>query len=91
MANILSLNVRGLQNEAKRKAIFNYIRDKKIHIACLQETHSAPDNEQIWRNQWKGKIIFAHGDSNARGVCVLIKHNYVCDLNGIMLILVVDG
>ena len=37
----------------------------------LQETHSTEDTEQLWIKEWGGDIIFSHGDSNARGTCVL--------------------
>ena len=71
---ILSINVNGLQNEVKRRAIFNYIRDR-ADIACLQETHSTTEAESLWNLQWKGRILYSHGNSNARGVAILIKHS----------------
>ena len=72
--NIISLNVRGLQNDTKRRAIFQYCRERAT-IICLQETHSTPDIEQKWKLEWGGNILFSHGESNARGCCILIKKN----------------
>ena len=36
---VLSLNVKGLGNESKRRSVFNYCR-QRAQIGCLQETHS---------------------------------------------------
>ena len=33
----------------------------------------------MWTNEWGGKIIFAHGESNSRGVCVMFARN--CPIN----------
>ena len=49
--------------------MFNFLRDKNPDIVLLQETHSNKKIQRIWRNEWGGKIIFDHGESNARGVC----------------------
>ena len=69
---LLSLNVRGLRNHVKRCAIFNYCRSR-ADIILLQETHSCPTTENRWQLEWGGSILFSHGDTNARGVCILVK------------------
>ena len=69
---ILSLNVNGIRNYLKRRAIFNYCRSR-AQLICLQETHSCKNDEVGWELEWGNKIYFAHGETNARGVCVLIK------------------
>ena len=74
---ILSLNVRGLQDVNKRRAIFNFYRDR-ADIMCFQETHSTVKDEIIWRNEWGGTIVFSHGTSQARGVVILFKKAHVC-------------
>ena len=56
--------------ENKRRLVFKYCRERG-DIICLQETHSCLENEKIWSNEWGSKIFFAHGESNARGVCVM--------------------
>ena len=68
----------GLGNKEKRKAIFRYCKDR-ADIAFLQETHSTTDNCLEWSKEWRGKIYFSHGESNARGVCILIKDT--CDMS----------
>ena len=42
-------------------------------IICLQECHSTPAHEELWKKQWQGEVYFSHGESNARGVCILVK------------------
>ena len=39
----VSLNVRGLGNNAKRKEVFNWLRAKKQSIYMLQEVHCSQD------------------------------------------------
>ena len=68
---ILSLNTRGLRDVLKRRAIFNYYRSRAEFI-CLQETHSNEKDMVIWKAEWGGDILFVHGTTQARGVCVLM-------------------
>ena len=72
----------------KRRAILDYHRSNADFLVC-QETHSTPEVEQIWKNEWGGEIIFAHGTSAKRGVAVFYKkalkpqvHNICVDLEG---------
>ena len=71
--NIISVNVRGIKDTIKRRSIFNHYR-ARANVICLQETHSTKDDESIWQAEWGGQIIFSHGQSNARGVCILITN-----------------
>ena len=72
---LISLNVRGLGDALKRRAIFNYYRDR-ANVICLQETHSQQDNEKIWQAEWGGDILFSHGATNARGVAILLPKGW---------------
>ena len=89
---ICSLNVRGLRNALKRRCIFNWIRDSDFNLILLQETHSTPDVERCWCNEWGYKIEFSHGSSASAGVCILFKPsasfeilNVDRDINGRLL------
>lgn len=73
---LMSFNVRGLNNQNKRKSIFNFIERKKIDVCFIQESHSSLAEEQNWENQWGGNIIFNHGARNARGVMILVRKNF---------------
>ena len=64
--------MRGIQNEVKRRSIFDYCR-QRADIVLLQETHATKNQEKIWTNEWGGKAYFANGASNARGVAIFIK------------------
>lgn len=70
-----SLNVNGLRADAKRKDLFRYFKNRKLDMVLLQETHSTPEDETIWLREWGGRIIFAHGLSQSKGVAILIRRD----------------
>ena len=70
--DLLSLNCRGLRNKTKRRTLFSWLEKYNRAIIMLQETHSDASIEQIWSNEYKGKIYFSHGSSNSRGVALLL-------------------
>ena len=70
---ILSLNVRGLRNTNKRRAIFSYLKNQKATIFNLQESFSKPEDEKIWTAEWGGKGFFSHGTEHSKGVTMLIN------------------
>ena len=72
----LSLNVRGLGNFRKRRAIFTWCRKQNADLIFLQETHSTKTCESQWKKEWGSSIIFSHGSANARGVAVLIRSGF---------------
>ena len=47
----------------------------------MQEIHSTIENEIEWTAEWGGDIIFLHGSSKARGVCILLPKNMKLNLN----------
>ncbi len=71
--NLVSLNVRGLNNVNKRKAVFRWLQKSKYDVILLQETHTTLDVESVWRSDWKGPVFFSHGTSNSRGCAILIR------------------
>ena len=74
--NFLSLNVRGLRNREKRRAIFSYLKKlEKASVYLLQETFSNPNDEKIWSAEWGGQVFYSHGSDHSKGVCILIKPN----------------
>ena len=60
MIKLLSINTRGISNDIKRRAIFDYHRCN-ADLLIMQETHSTPEIENVWENEWGGKTIFSHG------------------------------
>ena len=94
LLKISSTNCRGLGDYAKRKDVFNFLRDKKFGIYCLQDTHFTTTLEPYIRAEWGGEVLFSSYTSNSRGVCILFSnfveykvHNSKTDQNGNMLIL----
>lgn len=69
--HISSFNVNGMAQGKKRKAIFDKLTESK-GIVFMQETHSTPETENKWKEEWSGKIFFSHGSSNSKGVCILL-------------------
>ena len=54
-------------------------------MVFLQETHSCPSDEKLWACEWGGKIIFAHGKNNSRGVAILFKYSLKFELGTIKI------
>ena len=73
---ILSVNVRGIGSQKKRREIFYWLHKKKGDIFFIQETHSTSKDEQIWSAEWGGKVFFSHGTSESRGTAVLISNSF---------------
>ena len=71
----LTLNVRGLRNQEKRRSIFSYLKKQKANFYVLQETFSNLKDERIWSAEWGGQIFYSHGSDHSKGVCLSInKH-----------------
>ena len=73
---MLSLNVQGLSDKIKRTKVFRMLREKKVDIACLQETHCTKQKQKWWKNEWRHQIYFSNGESNARGVMILLSNKF---------------
>ena len=81
---IISLNVKGLQSDQKRRDIFNYLRNKKYSIIFLQETHSSEKDEKCWTAEWGHKCFFSHGNTNSAGVMILFQNNFEYSVKNII-------
>ena len=55
---IVSFNVRGLQNKNKRNRIFPYFKTKKYDVILLKETFSTQQHEHQWKKEWEGSAFF---------------------------------
>lgn len=73
MLSFISLNVRGLKNIVKRKAIFLFCKEQKANCVFLQETHSVEADTKFWRLQWGEPVFFSHGTSHSAGVMILFN------------------
>ena len=71
MIAILSLNVKGMRDPAKRRRVFDVC--KGYDISCLQECHiSSTDDLASWRAEWEGKIFASFGTSSSCGTIILL-------------------
>ena len=66
----LSNNIKGLQNKTKRINIFDYLKNKALPngVIFMQETHSCPNDEKKWGDEFGSLLYFSHGTSNSCGV-----------------------
>ena len=80
LLNIACFNVNGLRQNLKRKSIFYHLKNKKVDIILLQETHFSITEETLWQYEWRGKIMFGHGNSNSKGTAILIRQSFACEV-----------
>ena len=87
--NVISLNVRGLRSLNKRRGIFLWLTKQKADIVFLQETYSTFQDENFWKTQWKGRMLFSHGSNHSKGASILVRQGLdfeqktiECDPNG---------
>lgn len=69
-----SLNVGGLKELVKRKAVFLFCKGQRFHCLFLQETHSTEAEAPFWSNQWGERILFSHGSSRSGGVAICFNN-----------------
>ena len=75
----LTLSVRGLRCNEKRKTIYRYLEQNKVNIAFLQETFCTLEYVKQFNAGWKGTIFHSFSNSNhSKGVCILISENVTC-------------
>ena len=58
-----SLNVRGLNENLKRQAIFTWANKNKFDILFLQETYSSIDIQDKWKHEWGGTSFMPMGQN----------------------------
>lgn len=66
ICKVISLNVRGIRDQAKRRSIFSYLKDQKASIYFLQETYS--ETKQFGKTNGVVKCIFPMGLDTAKAL-----------------------
>ena len=82
---LLTLNVNGLRDSSKRRALFLALLHGPWDVILLQETHhSSPEEAVAWAQEgagpgmpWVGHHSWAHGTSRSSGVAVLCRPHIV--------------
>lgn len=70
-----TINVNGLNDSIKRRAVFDKLREDGCDVTFLQETHSTGNILKVWKAQWPGRSYWAHGLSSSCGVAILFKRD----------------
>jgi exonuclease III len=83
MINLLSLNIRGLNNDHKITSLFSLLkadlRFKKFDIILLHETKLHRKDHTFFQNRWNSHVIFSsspHG-GNAGTLILIRKHSNI--------------
>lgn len=74
--NIATLNVNGARDMRKRADIFEVVKQKRIDVAMLQETHSDLRNAADWTQEWNGVSVLSHNTSLSGGVAILFSKSF---------------
>ncbi|KAJ8047886.1 LINE-1 reverse transcriptase-like [Holothuria leucospilota] len=77
---LLSFNARGLRQSKKRRRLFAYLHRRKSDVILIQESHSCISDEKYRTNEWGSKILFSHGSTTSRGVCLLFSPSLNVDI-----------
>ena len=70
----LSWNIKGANLAIKRKKLLLYLKQKKVDVCFLQETHLDNEESKLQRD-WVGKIFYSAYSSSQRSVGILIRKN----------------
>ncbi len=74
---IVSANCQGLNDVRKRNDVFQYLKNKRGNIYCLQDTHFTEKLENKIKQEWgSSTVIFSSYTSNSRGVAILFLDNF---------------
>lgn len=74
--SILPVYCQVLCDKKKREDVFDYFRNKKYNIYCLQDTHFTPNEENAIEVLWGYKFFHSTQTSNSRGVSILFNNNF---------------
>ncbi len=75
--NIATINVNGLRVMDKRAEVFEVVKQNKIDVAMLQETHSDLRNPADWAAEWDGVSVLSHNTSLSGGVAILFAKSFI--------------
>lgn len=75
MAKLLTLNVKGLNSNVKRRLLLNELRSARADIVFLQETHFDRDGNFSFARQSYPTVYMASTDRKKAGVAILIAHS----------------
>lgn len=74
--NIATMNLNGARDMHKRTKVFEVIRQKKLDVILLQETHTDGVNAADGAVEWSGTAVLSHNTSLSGGVAVLFAKSF---------------
>lgn len=80
----LTWNTNGINNLSKRRKILNFLKNHKIDIALLQETHLNEAEHIRLTRQWQGQTFYSSFTSKSRGVATLIGKNVPLQIDDVV-------
>ena len=81
---IISLNCQGIGQLQKRTDIFQFLKEKKYNIYCLQDTRISPGRDEMFaRTKWNDECYFSSYKSNARGVAICFNSKFEYKVHGV--------
>ena len=82
--SIITVNVRGLGDSAKRTRVFSQLRRMQHDIIALQETHCPTAADATWwTRQWGGNAFWTTFDSRSVGVAILVRRDLPCTISDV--------
>ena len=71
--NIITINVRGLNNRTKRRKLSIWLKDNNYHIAFLQETYCVNSMVTSFNQDFDGDVYHSvTTSSHSKGVAIYI-------------------
>lgn len=70
--NIITWNVKGLNNPIKRKKVLTHLKNKNADIVFIQETHLKTSDSSRLKSGWEGQFFHSSFQKKARGTAILI-------------------
>lgn len=78
--NLISVNARGLNNPHKRTTVLDFLHNKRIDFAMIQETHLLSKDSSRLANKFYHPIAISSAATKCRGVVVLCKRKLKFDV-----------
>ena len=71
MLKVVSMNVRGMRNQKKRKSLFYQFKRGKYDIICVQDTHLTYNDKDTITKEWGNNFHIVEGTNKSKGLLTL--------------------
>ena len=66
----ITFNVRGLKKN-KRTALFNFLKEPRLSVIALQETHLGRKDVEDVKREWSGSVHYSEAEGRSKGLLTL--------------------